>query len=71
MLCSKIPSVNPESIRAGMKKEPGDLRPTRHTHCREPLFFILFQIIQEISNLIESRIVGQDIYSYAFHVCLK
>jgi hypothetical protein len=24
-----------------------------------------------ISNLIEITVVGQDIYSYAFHICLK
>jgi hypothetical protein len=51
-----------------IKKDPGDLRPIQRILRREPLFFIL---IQEISNLIEFKIVGQDIYIYAFHVCLK
>jgi hypothetical protein len=59
---------NISKIIAVSKKEPGDPRPTQRILHREPLFVIL---IQEISNLIESKIVGQDIYSYAFHVCLK
>jgi len=49
------------------KKEKADPHPSQRILCREP-FFIL---VQKNFKFGESIFTGQDIYTYAFHICLK